>query len=95
MMIGKLESRGSKRSTTNHTTVSAQIGNSRATVTQFETALATGGAALGQQSEHPSSSAFNHDHGLNGSLLQEGAATDFNGSLDDSSNYYTSSSKQQ
>ena len=53
MMIGKLESRGSKRSTTNHTTVSAQIGNSGTAVTQFEIAPATGGVTLGQQSEHP------------------------------------------
>ena len=61
-------------------------------MTQFDAALATSGVVLGQQSE---SSAFMQDHGVNGSLLQEGAATDFNGSLDDSSNYYTSNSKQQ
>ena len=42
-----MESRGSKRSTTNHTTVSAQIGNSGAAVNQFEAALATSGIALG------------------------------------------------
>ena len=75
--------------------MSAQIGYSGAAVTQFEAALATSGLAIGQQSEHPSSSAFMQDHGLNGSLLLEGTATDLNGSLDDSSNHYTSSSKQQ
>ena len=64
-MIGKLESRGSKRSTTNHTTVSAQIGNSGAPVTQFDAALATSGGALNQPSEHPSSSAFMQEHGVN------------------------------
>ena len=72
--LRKQESRGSKRSTTNQTTVSAQVG-----VTGFEPV-----AARGPMSEHPSSTVFNQDVGVNSSMLD---ATDFNnlnGSLDDS-----------